>query len=39
MVLVFGKQVQISLVDLFNVTVIIAYTANYTKSDIMEVIY
>lgn len=39
MTLVFGKQVQISLVYFFNVTVIIAYTANFTKSNIIEVIY
>lgn len=39
MAFMFGKQVQISPVEFFNITVIIAYTANYTKSDIMEVIY
>lgn len=38
-ILFFGKHVQISLVDFFNISIIIAYTANYTKSNIMEVIY
>lgn len=38
-ILMFGKHIQVSLVDFFNVSVIIAYTANYTKSNIMEVIY
>lgn len=37
MILVFEKQVQIPLV--LSITVIIAYIANYTKSNIMEVIY
>lgn len=39
MIFVFGKQLQISLVVFCHITVIIAYTANYTKSDLMEVIY
>lgn len=39
MIFVFGKLLQISLVAFFNITVIIAYIANYTKSDLMEVIY
>lgn len=39
MIFVFGKLLQISLVVFFNITVIIAYIANYTKSDLMEVIY
>jgi len=39
MILVFGQQVHISLVDFFKITVIIAYTVNYIKNDIMEVIY
>lgn len=39
MIFVFGKQLQISLVAFLNITVIIAYTTNYTKSNLMEVIY
>lgn len=39
MIFVFGKQLQISPVVFCNITVIIAYIANYTKSHLMEVIY
>lgn len=39
MIFVFGKQLQISLVVFCNIAVIIAYTVNYTKNDLMEVIY